>query len=219
MNPVDISFYGIIDPVRSRGRDLIGLALAAVDGGVSLIQYRDKHSDRPKVLDIAGRLQEALADTGVPLIINDHVEIALACGAAGVHLGQEDMHATQARRLLGTKAIIGLSVKTIDDVSRLPAPVIDYVFVGGVFETASKNNPGAIGIEGWRQLAAAIRQRAPGMPVGAIAGIDRQNAAELVAAGADGIAVISALFMADNVTAAAHSLRSAMAGQHDPATP
>jgi thiamine-phosphate pyrophosphorylase len=109
--------------------------------------------------------------------------------------------------MLGDEAIIGLSVKTIEEAHTAPLEDLDYVFIGGVFETASKNNPTAIGVEGWKERAAIIRKRDPEMPLGAIAGIDAGNIAELIAAGADGVAVISAIFMADDVVEATGALR------------
>ena len=108
------------------------------------------------------------------------------------------------------RAIIGLSVKTEEDARAAPVEVLDHVFVGAVFATASKDNPAPVGVDGWRRLAAILRQRAPGLPVGAISGIDTTNAGSLIEAGADGVAAISAIFMADDVEVAARELRRAI---------
>src|SRR5207302_4537329 len=125
----------------------------------------------------------------VPLIINDRVDVALAAGADGVHVGPDDMPPEEARRLLGSNALIGLSIKTIDQARAAPLDLLDYVGIGGVYATASKDNPQApIGADGLRTLVDVIHARAPGMPIAAIAGIDETNAAEVIAAGADGIA-------------------------------
>jgi thiamine-phosphate pyrophosphorylase len=141
------------------------------------------------------------------LIVNDRVDVALAAGADGVHIGQDDMDPADARRLLGPRAIIGLSVKTPEQARTAPLEHLSYVAVGGVFPTTSKNNPPPIGVDGLREIVAAVRARLPGFPVGAIAGITEANAAEVIAAGADGIAVISALSFAPDPAQAAGKLR------------
>src|SRR5687767_497410 len=109
MNPVDIKLYGIVDPERTRGRDLADLAREAVAGGCTLIQYRDKHASGRTLVERARALTEALKGTGVPLLVNDRVDVALAAGADGVHLGQDDLRPADARHLLGPRAIIGLT--------------------------------------------------------------------------------------------------------------
>ena len=207
MKPADISLYGVLDPARGRGRPLPELARKAVAGGATLIQYRDKIGMTRAMVDEARAVKAALAGTGVPLILNDRVDVALASGADGVHVGQEDMHPADARALLGDSAIIGFSIKTDQEARAAPVEMLSHVFIGGVFETASKDNPAAIGIDGWRRIAAIVRVRAPGMPIGAIAGIDATNASSLIEAGADGVAVISSLFMADDIEKAATELR------------
>jgi thiamine-phosphate pyrophosphorylase len=209
-NPVDITLYAIADPSRCMDRPLDLLANDAMAGGASLIQYRDKQASTREMYERALEINEALWDGDVPLIINDRADIAFATDAAGVHLGQEDLFASDAREILGELAIIGLSIKTEEDARSAPLDDLDYVFIGGVFQTASKDNPTAIGVDGWKQLAAIIRQRDPDIPIGAIAGIDESNIAELIAAGADGVAVISAIFMAENVEDATRSLRQAI---------
>jgi thiamine-phosphate diphosphorylase len=208
MNAVDLRLYGIIDPVWTGGRPLVDLANAAVTGGCTLIQYRDKSDDVRKMVESARALKSALAKTGVPLLINDRVDVAIASGADGVHLGQTDMHPADARRLLGPSAIIGLTVKTpgqADETFRLP---VDYTCIGGIFTTGSKVNEDApVGLEGLSRIAFRARL-ASGAPVGAIAGITVANAASVIAAGADGVAVISALFMAEDVAGETRRLRT-----------
>ncbi|HEY8383182.1 MAG TPA: thiamine phosphate synthase [Microvirga sp.] len=197
MNPVDLRVYGIIDPERTRGRDPVELVRQAVAGGATLIQYRDKRAETRELVVKARALKEALDGTGVPLLVNDRVDVALASGADGVHLGQDDMHPNDARRLLGPKAIIGLTVKNVEQADELVRMKTDYCCIGGVFATVSKNNPARpIGLEGLARVAFRARL-ASGAPVGAIAGIDASNAGSVIAAGADGIAVISALFMGE----------------------
>ncbi|MXQ10845.1 thiamine phosphate synthase [Microvirga makkahensis] len=208
MIPVDLRLYGIIDPDRTAGRDPVELVRQVVAGGATLIQYRDKRADGRRQVELARALKEALRKTGVPLVINDRVDIALAAGADGVHLGQDDMHPTDARSLLGVNAIIGLTIKTPEQADALVRMPVDYGCIGGVFSTVSKHNPSApIGLDGLAE-AAARAKAAAGAPVGAIAGIDASNAEAVIAAGADGIAVISALFMAPHPRAEAQRLRN-----------
>ena len=206
MNPVDISLYGIVDPEHALERSVGELARAAAENGATLIQYRDKKNDIRKMIENAKAIRQGLEGTHVPLIVNDRVDVALACEADGVHLGQEDMLARDARRLLGPEAIIGISIKTHEHANACPVSEIDYAFVGGVFDTTSKDNPKALGLDGWLALANIIKTKEPNMPVGAIAGIDHINAREVMASGCDGIAVISALFRQDDIAASTRKL-------------
>ena len=209
MNPVDLRLYGILDAERAPEGDPATLALAAVAGGCTLIQLRDKGDDLRAFVERARSVKAALADTGVPLLINDRIDVALAVGADGVHLGQKDLHPAIARHLLGPRGIVGLTIKTAtqaDELYRLP---VDYACIGGIFATLSKNNPEPpIGLEGLGRIAFRARLAAPGLTVGAIAGIDASNAASVIGAGADGIAVISAIFAAENIEGEARRLRT-----------
>ncbi len=206
---VDLSLYVLLDPARAGGRPLAELAAAAVRGGATLIQLRDKASETRALVDEAKAIKRVLAGSRVPLLINDRVDVALASGADGVHLGRDDLDLATARRLLGPRAIIGASSRSRADIEALVFGAIDYVCIGGVFVTASKDNPDKpIGIAGFKELARLVRERAPGLPVGAIAGIDETNAAEVMRAGADGIAVISAVSAAADPEAATRRLRA-----------
>jgi thiamine-phosphate pyrophosphorylase len=208
VNPVDLRLYAILDGSVVGERDFGRLAREAAAGGCTLIQYRDKEAPIRALLARARAIKAALAGSRVPLLINDRVDVALAAGAEGVHLGQDDMHAGDARKLLGPAAIIGLTLKTpaqADELYRLP---LDYACVGGVFATASKVNPDPpVGLDGFSRIAFRARLAGGKIPVGAIAGIDHANAASVVATGADGVAVISAVFATDDVTHAARRLR------------
>jgi thiamine-phosphate diphosphorylase len=207
MNSVDLRLYGILDPERTGGRDPVTLVHQAVAGGVTLIQYRDKHADGRRFVDLARALKAALEGTGVPLLINDRIDIALAAGVDGVHLGQNDMHPEDARDLLGPQAIIGLTLKTSEQAAAMAHMPVDYGCVGCVFTTVSKNNPEPpIGLDGLQEIAKHAKLARRG-PIGAIAGIDSSNAETVIAAGADGVAVISAIFMAPDPQAEAHQLR------------
>ncbi len=206
---VDLRLYALIDPARAGGRDLAPLAAACVAGGATLVQYRDKHADTRTLVARAGAIKAAMAGSGVPLLINDRVDVALAMGAGGVHLGQDDMNAADARRLLGTDAFIGVSVTAEAHADALAGAPIDYACIGAVFATASKDGAKRpVGLSGLAALAARVRQVAPGLPVGAISGIDATNAASVIGAGADGIAVISAIGEARDPADAARRLRA-----------
>lgn len=199
---VDLRLYGLLDVgiCGADGARLAELGAEAVAGGCTLLQYREKDvSDARAALD---RIRAILAAIGgrVPVLVNDRVDLALAADADGVHLGQGDLHPADARRLLGTGAIIGLTLKTTaqaDELYRLP---VDYACIGGVFATTSKDNPDPpVGLDGFARIAFRARlARGHHFPLGAIAGIDADNAAAIIAAGADGVAVIAALFGRDS---------------------
>jgi thiamine-phosphate pyrophosphorylase len=202
---IDLRLYALLDPERAGRRELANLARDLEAGGATLLQLRDKRGSTRRMIEQARAIKSA---AGVPFVVNDRVDVALAAGADGVHVGWDDIAVADARRLLGDKAIIGLSIKTMQQAHSAPLDLIDYVCIGGVFATSSKDNPDPpIGVGGFKALAAAIRARAPKLPVGAIAGIDAHNAAPVIAAGADGVAVISALSLAPDPQAAARTLR------------
>jgi thiamine-phosphate pyrophosphorylase len=209
---IDLRLNAIVDPERSGGHDLAELARLCAEGGATLVQLRDKVSETRAMVDKARAIKQALAPFSVPFVINDRVDVALAAGADGVHLGQNDMKVEDARRLLGSGAIIGLSVKNVSEAEAAPVALIDYVGSGGVYATMSKQQKNApIGPEGLARIIGVLRGRAQTehkeMPVCGIAGIDASNAAPVIAAGADGVAVISALSLASDPAAAARSLR------------
>jgi thiamine-phosphate pyrophosphorylase len=212
MMRVDLRLNAIVDPERAGGRALSDLARRCAQGGATLVQLRDKQSDTRALIDEARAIKQALAPFRVPLVINDRVDVALAAGADGVHVGQDDMATEDARRLLGPAAIIGLSVKNVGEAEAAPLALIDYVGSGGVYATLSKQqkNP-PIGPEGLARIIGVLRRRAQqggkALPVCGIAGIDESNAAPVIAAGADGVAVISALSLASDPTVAARALR------------
>jgi thiamine-phosphate pyrophosphorylase len=212
---IDLRLNAIVDPERANGRSLSELTRMVVAGGATLIQLRDKLGSTRRMIEEARAILGVLAGTGVPLVINDRVDVVLAVGADGVHVGQDDMPAQEARRLLGPKAIIGLSIKSVALANAAPLDVIDYAGIGGVYATTSKDNPDPpIGVAGLRDIVVALRAKtalraeSADIPVCAIAGIDAANAAAVIAAGADGVAVISALSMQDDPQSAARELRA-----------
>jgi thiamine-phosphate pyrophosphorylase len=205
---VDLSLYALIDPAVAGGRTLADLA-GRIAGSATLVQLRDKHGSTRAMLEEARALTAVLAPLDIPLLINDRVDVALAAEADGVHIGQDDMSPADARLLLGRMAIIGLSIKSVAQAQTAPLDYLDYVAIGGVYGTSSKetSNP-PIGLAGLRAIVQAIRARAPKFPICAIAGINAGNAADVIAAGCDGVAVISALSLAPDPGKAAQTLRA-----------
>jgi thiamine-phosphate pyrophosphorylase len=210
---VDLRLNAIVDPERAGGYDVVELARLVAAGGATLVQLRDKRNESRAMVEEARAVKAALTPLKIPLVINDRVDVALAVHADGVHLGQDDMTPDDARRLLGPGAIIGLSIKTVTEAEAAPIDVIDYAGIGGVYATLSKEQKNApIGPEGFARVAGALRRRAPRLPVCGIAGIDAGNATAVIAAGADGVAVISALSLAPDPAAAARALREIVDG-------
>lgn len=190
--------------VERLGRDHRDVAAAALEGGARLIQVRDKELSTRRLFEVVLDIRPLVRAAGARLVVNDRVDIALAAEADGVHLGDEDLPAAQARRLLGPQAIVGVSVASAAEARAAEAAGASYVSVGSIFATGSKPDAGRpIG-------AAAIGEikRAVEVPVLAIGGIRRDNAAEVIRAGADGVAVISAVAeAADMASATAELLR------------
>lgn len=208
---LDLRVYALVDPAVAGGRSLPDLA-RLIAPSTTLVQLRDKHGETRTMIEAARALKAALAPAGIPLLINDRVDVALVAEADGVHIGQDDMPVADARRLLGPKAIIGLSLKTVEHAKAAPLDLLDYVAIGGVYATSSKDNAACIGLDGLRAVAQAVRARKAGYPICAIAGITAANAAPVIEAGADGVAVISALSLAADPAAAARELRSVIDG-------
>ncbi len=200
---LDFSLYLVTDQGLSLGRPLELVVEAAVRGGVSAVQLREKSRPIPEYVDIARRIQEVLQPSGVPLIINDRVDIALAVGGAGVHLGQGDMPPGEARKLLGPDAVIGLSVETPEQAAAAEHLDVDYLGVSPIFPTPTKTGlMTAWGLQGLRLLRSRSRHR-----LIAIGGINSSNAAAVMDAGADGVAVVSAICSAPDPEASARELR------------
>lgn len=202
---LDLRLYAIVDPEVSGGHDLADLSRKLAAGGTTLVQLRDKLSDTRTMVERARAIKAALGS--VPLLINDRVDVALASGAAGVHIGWDDMAPADARRLLGPEAIIGLTINSPQRADATDLALIDYAGIGGVYGTTSKqtkNQP--IGTAGMARVIEALRRRQPDFATCGIAGINAANAAPVIEAGADGVSVISALSLARDPAAAAREL-------------
>ena len=196
----------VTDSALCGSRGVLAVVAAAVEGGVSCVQLREKALDTRAFVERARALKALLAPLRVPLIINDRLDVALACEADGLHLGQTDLPADIARRLLPPGAIIGLSVESPGDVAAAEREPVDYLGVSPVFATSTKPDAApALGLAGLRSIRALTRR-----PLVAIGGIAVTNAAAVMAAGADGIAVVSALCAAADPAAAARALRKAL---------
>lgn len=186
------SLYLVTDRSLSHGRAMVEIADAAVAGGVSCVQLREKHLPVREMIEEAKALVELLRPRNIPLIVNDRVDVALASDADGVHLGQSDMTITDARRIVGPGCIIGISAESLEDAIRAEAEGADYVGISPVFSTATKTDIAQpLGLNGVRQ----IRERVS-LPLVGIGGISSVNAAEVVRSGADGVAVVSAIVSA-----------------------
>jgi len=206
---LDLRLNAIVDPERAGGHRLADLAAQCARGGATLVQLRDKHSETRLLIEEARAIKKSLAPFAVPFVVNDRVDVAMAAAADGVHLGQDDMAVKDARRLLGPNAIIGLSVKSVEEADAARLDLVDYVGSGGIYATSSKQQKAApIGPAGLARIVATLRRRVPDLPICGIAGIDASNAGEVIAAGADGVAVISALSLVPNPESAARALRA-----------
>lgn len=200
--------YLIVDPEQTRGRDPVEVLRAALSGGVGLVQYRDKLHDKGDQLPVAEALLGLCRQAGVPLLINDHVDLALAVGADGVHVGQRDLPIDVARRLLPADAVVGCSTNNADEARAAAAQGASYIAVGRIFPTGSKSNTRPASLETIRQVRAAVS-----VPVVAIGGITAENVGQVIEAGADAAAVIAAVCAAPDVETAARAINSRF-GRH-----
>ena len=200
--PATLRLHLVTDAELCGPRGIEAVVAAAVRGGATCVQLREKHLDTRPFVERARALKALLAPLGVPLIINDRLDVALAAEADGVHVGQSDLSAADARRLM-PHALIGLSVENAAQVRAAANLPVDYLGVSPVFVTPSKRDTApALGLDGLRALRALTD-----LPLIAIGGIDLHNAAQVMAAGADGLAVVRALCAAPDPAAAAQALR------------
>ena len=209
--PFDPTLYLVTDTALAAPRPVADVVRAAVAGGVTTVQVRDKTASRRELLGLTRAVQAALADRpDVAVWVNDAVDVALLAGVHGVHLGQDDLPPAEVRALLGPDRLLGFSVSSVAelDVARaLPAGTVDLVGIGPVWTTPTKPDAGsALGPEGVRALADAAREA--GFTTVAIGGVDTGRAAEVAAAGVDGVCVVSAICAAADPGAAARELRS-----------
>jgi len=199
----DPALYLVTDRLLSRERPIEFIVEQAVKGGVTMVQLREKNCSTLEFVKLAISLKKLLAHFRVPLIINDRLDVALASDADGLHIGQEDMPCNIARKILGNDKIIGLSVESFDQALEANNLDVDYIGISPVFVTGTKPElTSALGLAGIRKISGVSKH-----PVVAIGGINAKNAAEVLMAGADGLAVVSAIVSADDPMKAARELR------------
>ncbi|TCV65372.1 thiamine-phosphate diphosphorylase [Neorhizobium sp. R1-B] len=189
MKAFDLSVYLVLDPELCQGLGMAQTARLAVEGGATMVQLRDKNASTARMIETGQALKAALAGSGIPLIVNDDVEAAIAIGAEGVHVGQSDMGASMARRRVGEGMIVGVSVETEELAQGVDPSLVDYVGIGPVFATPTKpDHKQPIGFDGLARIVAAAS-----VPAVAIGGLRAEHAGKALAAGAHGIAVVSAI--------------------------
>lgn len=198
-----LRLYLVTDQRSAGSRTVADVVAAAVQGGVTCVQLREKQLNTHDFVAQAMAMKALLQPHGIPLVINDRIDVALACGAQGVHLGQSDMPVDQARRLLPSAVFIGWSVETMEDVARSASLPVDYLGVSPIHATPTKTDTQAPwGLDGLRRVRSATA-----LPLVAIGGIHADNARAVLSAGADGLALVSAICAADDPRAAAAALR------------
>ncbi|QFU81963.1 thiamine phosphate synthase [Natronorubrum aibiense] len=208
MTPTEYGTYLVTQASLSAGRETTEIVRAAIDGGIDAVQLREKGTDARWRYELGLEVRELTAKAGVDLLVNDRVDIAQAIDADGVHLGQSDLPVAVARDLLGPEAVIGCSASTVDEATRAEADGADYLGVGSVYGTTSKDveaDRASVGPERIAEISTAVS-----IPVVGIGGITAENAGTVVEAGAVGVAVVSALTAAEGPRAATESLVTAV---------
>lgn len=203
-NPLNLELYLVTDRDLSLGRSLEWVVEQAAEGGVTLVQLREKNMETREFIKEAQRIHKVLKPYNIPLLINDRVDVALAIGAEGVHLGQSDMPYLMAREILGDQAIIGLSVESLEQAKEANQFDVDYIAISPVYTTPTKKElTQELGLDGVEQITAISRHPAVG-----IGSIKTHNAEKVIRAGADGIAVVSGICSAEDPEKASAELRS-----------
>jgi thiamine-phosphate pyrophosphorylase len=211
MKSFDLSLYLVLDPDLCRSHSMVETTMAAIAGGATLIQLRDKKAGTEGLVRVGRELIRAMEGTNVPLIVNDDIDAAIAIGARGVHVGQDDLPSQIARDRLGPDKIIGLSIENEEVAQKVDHTIVDYVGIGPIFATTTKpDHKPAIGFDGLEKLVRMV-----GLPSVAIGGLKSEHVLPVLESGADGLAVVSAICGQpdpENVTAQiAEKLKSAKA--------
>jgi thiamine-phosphate pyrophosphorylase len=202
--------HAIIDTQALKGRSHLEATRQVVQGGAKTIQLRDKFTAKGELLAIARQLKALCGEHNVLFIVNDHLDLALATDADGLHLGQTDLPIGVARRLLPIDKLLGCSTTTVDQAVAAEADGADYVAIGSIYPTPSKETAVIVGLERLRQVRQAVK-----LPIVAIGGITKDNAAEVVAAGADSVAIISAILGAESPETAARDIVARIETEHE----
>lgn len=198
----DLLLYAVTDRHRLNGRTLYSVVKESLDGGVTFLQLREKELDEVHFLEEAKELQQLCREYQVPFIVNDNVDIAISMNADGVHVGQSDMEAGDVRAKLGPDKIIGVSAQTVEQAVLAEKHGADYLGVGAVFPTGSKDDADDVSYETLKAICEAVS-----IPVIAIGGITQENVKELAGSGICGIAVISAIYAQQDIRKASEDLK------------
>ena len=201
----DLLLYAVTDRHWLNGRSLRQVVEESLDGGVTMVQLREKQLEEGTFLEEAKELQALCRQRRIPFLVNDNVDIALAMNADGVHVGQSDMEALDVRKKLGPDKIIGVSAQTVEQALLAQAHGADYLGVGAVFPTGSKDDAVEVPFETLKAICQAVH-----IPVVAIGGISKANVEELKGSGICGVAVISAIYGAGDIEGAARELKEAV---------
>lgn len=207
MHDFDLSIYFVADPDLCAGRSVIDVVIEAAESGVTMVQYRDKSGDMPKISANAAMLAELLKGYKIPFLVNDYIDVAVAASADGVHLGQGDDDVSQARAKLGFDAIIGQTAFTPEHIGAVDPTIVDYIGVGPFYPTQTDKGKPVLGAE---KFAALVELSA--VPVVGIGGITPKNAKAVINAGADGVAMMRSISAADNISAAVNAFKSVLKG-------
>lgn len=203
---LDLRLYLVTDRGYMGERSIDTVVAQAVRGGATMVQLREKECSTREFVDLGRRLKNLLSPLEIPLIINDRLDVAQAVKAEGVHLGQKDMPYKVARRILGPEIIIGLSVESLADAEEAADWDVDYFGVSPIYATPTKTDTGRPwGLEGLRELRKITKH-----PLVAIGGINAENASQVIEAGADGVAVVSAICAATDPEGSARSILNAV---------
>lgn len=194
--------YGVTERACLTGRSLESQIEAALQGGVTCLQLREKHLDKEELLEEAKRVKKICESYQVPLILNDDVELMLASDADGVHVGQQDMDARMARELIGPDKILGVSARTVEQALKAEQAGADYLGVGAIFGTSTKEDAKKIDYQTLQDICRAVK-----IPVVAIGGVSTENVEELAGSGICGVAAVSAIFAPKDVQKAAAELK------------
>lgn len=200
---IDYALYLVTDRGLSRGRSTLDIIKAAVKGGVTCVQLREKTCSTRQFIAEAFAIKDFLKARGVPLIINDRLDVAQAIGADGVHLGQTDMPIQMAQRIIKDKMIIGISAESLEDAIEAEKNGADYIGVSPIYATPTKTDTApALGLEGLREIRQNVK-----IPLVGIGGLNARNAGDVLRGGADGVALVSAIVAADDPEKAARELK------------
>jgi thiamine-phosphate pyrophosphorylase len=203
---VDYSLYLVTDRAMAHGRELCDIVVEAIRGGVTVVQLREKQLPLDEFIKVASEIKAVVKPYKIPLIINDSVDVAIAVAADGLHIGQNDTRLDTARKSVGPKMIIGVSVSSVEEAIAAQKGGADYLGISPVWNTPTKTDtPEASGLEGVRAIRTAVK-----IPLVGIGGINASNARAVIEAGCDGIAVASAIMAAENPRDAAKQLRNAI---------